>query len=113
MSGNTMFARTENSMDAVESVKRSASGTGFAFVARVSRVAKVIAASTLQQISASRRHVAKLRRSARQQSLRKYRVFPLNGRIVRQIAVAHHGADSHSATRHLLNFVERQQVNIH
>src|ERR1700676_550909 len=100
-------------MDPIEAVNGGAPGTRLALVAGVRRSAEVITAGSLHEVATGGRHVAQLRRRAREECLREQREM-LGYRIVMgKVAVADHGADAQSSVRQSLNVVEWQVVNVH
>ncbi len=88
-------------MTAIEAVERVASAAGLAFVAAPSRVAKVRAARTLQQVAADRRGVADLPRRAAEQRLGHGRKPARNRVVVCDVRVARERADAHDVAAHL------------
>ena len=67
--GDALLARAQDRVHAVEAVDRGAAGARFALVAGRGRVVEVVTARPLHQVAARRRHVAELRRGARQDRL--------------------------------------------
>ena len=113
MRRDAAVAHTEDGVDAVVAVHRRAAGARSALVARVHRVAEVVAARALQQVATRGRHVSQLRRSACEDRLRKHPISRLDPRIVCQIAVPNQRADSDRPVRLILDLVQRQPVDVH
>ena len=92
--GDAVLARAQDRVHAVEAVDRGTAGPRLALVAGRGRVVEVGAARPLHQVAARRRHVAELRRGARQDGLRQQRVAPLDLRVVGDVRVRHERAES-------------------
>src|SRR5579884_3817152 len=112
MGGDTVLARAQNGVDAVEAVYRRATGARFALVALVIRVTKVIAASALQQIAARRGHVSQLRRGPGKQRFRKHRIALLYLGVPGKVAVAHQCTNPQAAIGGGFDAVERKAVDV-
>src|SRR5262249_55940447 len=112
MGCDAMLAGTEYGMNPVEAVEGGASATWLALVARIHRVAKVVAASPQQQVPAGRGHVAQLRGRSGEQRLREHGIFLLHDFVMREIAVAYHRSDAPSAVGSTFDFRQRQAVDV-
>ena len=75
-------------------------------------VAKVSAAGSLEEVSADRRHVADLRRRARQQRLRQHGRAGDDLRVVREVAVFHERADPEAASGQLFDRGPVERVHV-
>jgi hypothetical protein len=106
------FAGPEHRMDAVIAVEGRAAGSGFALVAGGRRVAEVVTAGPLQQVSPGCRHIADLRRCAGEDRPREQRITRPDQLVVRHVAVADHRADAHAAVGERLDAGQRQRIDV-
>jgi hypothetical protein len=98
-------------MHPVEAGNCGAAAARLALIAGCCGVVKVVTAGALQKIAAGRGHVAQLRRRARQDRAREYRITSRDQRVIGEVGIWHEGSDPHSA-RCFLNDLERQARNI-
>ena len=111
--GDAIFAGAENREHAVVAVDGRTAGAGVALVAWVDSVAEVDAAGPLEEIAASSRHIAELRRSAGEQSLREDWVVALNRRVVGDIGVTGECSDDAGRPSDVGSMlIERKTVNV-
>src|SRR5437868_11643263 len=113
MRRDAFVAHTEDGVDAVVAVHRRAARARLALVARIHRVAEVVAARALHQVAAGGRHVSQLRGGAGEDRLRKHPISRLNPRILRQIAVPNERADSDRPVGLILDLIQRQRVDVY
>jgi hypothetical protein len=95
----------EDGVHAVEAVERVAAGARRALVAACGMVVEVEAARALQQVAAHCRHVANLRRGARQHGARQHRIALSHAAVLSQCRIGGGGADDEPAVVALGNAV--------
>jgi hypothetical protein len=89
-----VLGRAENGVMSVETANSVAAGTEFALVAaRSGGVVEIDAARPLEDVASDGRHVADLRRGARQQRPRQHRIMRPHGRMRGDHTVAEGRAD--------------------
>src|ERR1700735_4638576 len=87
MGGNAMLAGAQNGMNSVHSLNGGATAARVSLIAGAVNVIEVITACSLHDVAADRRHVAQLRRSARQEGPGKNRVLLAYQLVVGDICV--------------------------
>ena len=106
------FARTEDRVHAIVAVNGGAAAAGLSFVAGRRSVVEVMAARTLEEISACRGHVAQLLRGAGHDRAGENRITLLDERVISEIGVAHERADTQAAAGHAFDLLERQPSDV-
>jgi len=112
MHGDAVFAGTENRVDAIAPVTRTATGARLALVAGRGGVVEVVATGALQQVAAGAGHVAQLRRCPGKNRLAQQRIALFDLRVPGQVGVANQRTDAQAALGGLLDLAQRQAVDV-
>jgi hypothetical protein len=106
------LAPAEDRVDVVGAFEGGAAATGLAFIAGRRDVVQIVAARTLEEIAASRRHVAQLCGRAGKDCARDNRIALFDQRMVGKVGIRHQRADPQSPTIGLFDCVERQPRDV-
>ena len=105
-------ARAEDRVHAIVAADRRAAAARLSLVAGRRSVVKVVAAGTLQEITAGRGHIAQLLRGAGHNRAGENRITLGDQRVIGEVGVANERPDAQATAQRVFNLLERQSRDV-